>query len=132
MQVTHRPGSLLRRSCYLQGPIPKPEAYERHLPLHTGHAGIRPICFAWPLPMHPKPETRPHTNNRSVRLPLCSCGDLESMGWKAREGDRFFSPLLVTCRNDLRGLLGANLSLLFQASDDMEKSDYALRLSYYA
>ena len=66
MRLTHRPGSLLRRSCCLQGPIPKPDTYETHAPLRAGHAGTARSVLHGRYPRTPNQKPVPtRTTGRS-------------------------------------------------------------------
>ena len=94
MRITHRPGSLFDGAATYRAQFPSLTRM-RHTPPYAQDTPAPLACFARSLPTHPKPETRPHTNNRSVRLPLCSCKDVGTIGWEFGVLDKLDDPLII-------------------------------------
>ena len=89
MRPAHRPGCFSSRSVRSYAPnLVQPLGSFRANGLAKGYAR-RPLAALRSRYGHHAPVIRPYTNNRSVRLPLCSCGDVGNIGWGEMGVDKF-------------------------------------------
>ena len=94
--TSRRPGSLLRRSCCLQGPIPKPDTYERHPSLCAGHAGAAGLFCA--AVTHTSQTRNPSPHEQPVGpIAALLAEDVGRIGWAPVEGDKFLESIFVPC-----------------------------------
>ena len=90
MRPAHRPGCFSSRPVRSYAPnLVQPLGSFRANGLAKGYAR-RPLAALKSRYDRYAPVIRPHTNNRSVRLPLCSCRDVETIGGELVGVDRFF------------------------------------------
>ena len=87
MRLTHRPGSLFDGVATYRAQFPS-LTHMRDTPPYAQVTPAPLIFCEGSLHPHAKSETRPHTNNRSVRLPLCSCKDVGTIGWELEGVDK--------------------------------------------
>ena len=90
MRIAHRPGSLCGGTAAYRAQFPSLTRMRDTSPYPQDTSAPLIFCVH-SLSVRARPETRLHTNNRSVRLPLCSCADEGTIGWRGKVLDKFLA-----------------------------------------